>query len=73
MLIVRQGKAPTAISRKGRCFFMTRRRNTGFGCGFTCAAFGAGLLAATICPTELLLVLAAVALVVLGCTRCKSR
>ncbi len=35
--------------------------------GSCCAAFGAGLLVATLCPSKLLLFILAAALVVLGC------
>lgn len=40
--------------------------------GFTCAAFGAGLLTATILPTKLVFVMAAVALIVTGCSCSKK-
>lgn len=40
--------------------------------GSCCAAFGAGLLIATICPTKFVLVLVAVALIVAGCSCAKK-
>ena len=40
--------------------------------GLFCAAFGVGLLAATICPPQLMLVVVAAALVVVGCWRSMS-
>ncbi len=42
------------------------------GIGSCAAAFGAGLLVAMICPPKLMLVLAAAALVVMGCSRLKN-
>ncbi len=42
-----------------------RRRTPVGGC---CAAFGIGLLLATILPSKMILILAAIALVALGCT-----
>lgn len=36
------------------------------------AAFGAGLLVATVCPYQLLLMIAAAALILCGCLRIKS-
>ena len=47
---------------KGRCFFMRRGNNP----GLYFAAFGAGLLTATLCPLKLMLVIAAAALVLMG-------
>lgn len=43
-----------------------RRRNHVGGC---CAAFGIGLLLATILPSKMILILAAIALVCLGCSQ----
>lgn len=40
--------------------------------GVTCAAFGAGLLTATILPTKFVLVLVAVALIITGCSCAKK-
>lgn len=66
MLIVDTGNA--VMSRRGMMLVMKRRCGT----GFLCAAFGVGLLAATICPPQLMLVLVAAALVVVGCSRARS-
>ncbi len=41
--------------------------------GGCCAAFGMGLLVATVCPPELILVFAAAALVLFGCSRVRGR
>ena len=49
------------ISRRDGVFM--RRCNSG---GLCFAAFGAGLLVASLCPAQLILVLAAAALVLLG-------
>lgn len=40
--------------------------------GIAGVAFGAGLLAATFCPPQLILVLAAVALILIGCARIRA-
>ena len=40
--------------------------------GLYCAAFGVGLLAATICPPQLMLVLVAAALVLVGCSKARN-
>ncbi len=40
--------------------------------GVTCAAFGVGLLAATILPSKCVLVLVALALIVAGCSCSKK-
>ncbi|MBQ6706867.1 MAG: hypothetical protein IJN07_05120 [Clostridia bacterium] len=47
---------------------MNSHRKTGAGC----AAFGAGLLIATICPTKFVLVLVAIALIAAGCSCAKK-
>lgn len=49
------------------------KRHGGSCAGIGCAAFGAGMLAATIFPPEWMLILAAAALVLVGCTRVKCR
>ena len=66
MLIVDTGT--TVIGRRGMTFVMKRRCGT----GFLCAAFGVGLLAATVCPPQLMLVLVAAALVVVGCSKARG-
>ncbi len=43
------------------------------GNGSLCAAFGAGLLVAILFPPECILIFAAAALVLLGCSRVRSR
>ena len=52
---------------------MSARRKSGScaWCGFA-AAFGAGMLIAMVCPPKLMLVLAAAALVVMGCSKLKK-
>lgn len=50
-----------------------RRDSRGCCVGWCCAAFGVGLLTAVIFPLEVILVLVAAALVLLGCSRVRSR
>lgn len=50
---------------------MKRKDRSCVGC--CCAAFGVGLLTAAVCPTQLVLFFAAVALVLLGCSRARCR
>ena len=49
------------------------RKRGGTGAGGCCAAFGVGLLVATVFPPEFILIFAAAALVLLGCSRVRSR
>jgi len=69
----RLGRAPARPGARGRAadggWRIVKRR---CGTGFLCAAFGVGLLAATLCPPQLMLVLVAAALVILGCSRAKN-
>lgn len=44
----------------------------GSGTGVLFAAFGAGLLTATLCPPKLMLIVVAAALVVMGCVRVEA-
>ncbi len=44
-----------------------------YAAGGYCAAFGAGLLIATVFPPECILIFAAAALVFLGCSRVRIR
>ncbi len=52
-----------------------RRKSGSLGrcswCGFA-AAFGAGMLLSMVCPAKLMLILAAAALVVIGCSTLKK-
>ncbi len=49
---------------------MKRRSRRGSGVFFF--AFGAGLLTATLCPPKVMLILAAIALVLMGCSYGKN-
>ena len=49
------------------------RKHGSGGAGGCCAAFGVGLLVATVFPPEFMLIFAAAALVVLGCSRVCGR
>ena len=55
---------------KGRRFRMRRYRGGMSGC---CVAFGLGLLIASICPPQGILVIAALLLIVLGCSCVRGR
>jgi len=48
-------------------------RHCGNCAGAAGVAFGAGILLAAVCPVQLMLILAAAALVAVGCLRIKAR